>query len=579
MANENGTETTPGQAGRDEDGALAIAQPVDMESSAVGQDRPHIDVSLNRTPIIETPDQALWSAIRNRTNAIGFERYSNFINAVLCEEKEVGRPACDSADIQPSPDDPDISGDIGSPSFTSRRDELNMRPSIYGVDSYQLLKLATQAFLLLESGVVIRGPRDPDTGEFIVPDPGDAEALALEEKNRYHRPVDLGVIQRDLEAYLTQGVGNLDGRSLPYLQRIVSALPSLTSSNKEGLPYCKTILQHRYSCPSLIELIWSYWHEEGMLVQTMNAITMRFQNMRNGPQDPLVNLALDPLRPLSNLMWGFVQDERSRLNIQRRNYEYQNHYGVNLIGKAVDKIEPADSRSKFIEAFHNLLHRTAMFYREDDDTTVIADAFSLLNSLREVHLILAEGAHNQFGDLPWTARVEMLTMEWLLARPEMREFIRGRHSVPYQETWMGAVDDMKRLQGWTDVTITHFRELGVHGEQILLAIRYADWIVENDQERARNWARYWRPEIQRYLHAYFATTGVDLTADVTDTRNVADRYLQPSVHLKNRLPSHQEQKSLPSARSAGKLGELTNDYLDLPVPRRRNRLLARNRDD
>jgi len=39
---------------------------------------------------------------------------------------------------------------------------------------------------------------------------------------------------------------------------------------------------------------------------------------------------------------------------------------------------------------------------------MIADAFPVLNALREVHLLLAEGAHNQYGDLPWTARHEML---------------------------------------------------------------------------------------------------------------------------------------------------------------------------
>ena len=98
---------------------------------------------------------------------------------------------------------------------------------------------------------------------------------------------------------------------------------------------------------------------------------------------------------------------------------------------------------------------------------MIADAFPLLNALKDVHLILAEGAHNQFGDLTWTARAEMMTIQWMLARPEMREFLRGRYMVPYQEEWMGAVDSMKKLQGWTDTTITHFYELAVTGERIL----------------------------------------------------------------------------------------------------------------
>ena len=36
--------------------------------------------------------------------------------------------------------------------------------------------------------------------------------------------------------------------------------------------------------PCLLELIWSYWHEEAMLVQTTNAIALRFQNV--APQRP-----------------------------------------------------------------------------------------------------------------------------------------------------------------------------------------------------------------------------------------------------------------------------------------------------
>ena len=157
------------------------------------------------------------------------------------------------------------------------------------------------------------------------------------------------------------------------------------------------------------------------------------------------------------------------------------------MGKAVSDLNPADTRSKFIEAFHNLLSAAARFFKEDSDTTVIADAFPLLNALKEVHLILAEGAHNQFGDLTWTARAEMMTIQWMLARPEMKEFLRGRYMVPYQEEWMGAVDSMKKLQGWTDTTITHFYELAVTGERILLSIRYGDWSdIENIEDQAKN---------------------------------------------------------------------------------------------
>jgi hypothetical protein len=92
---------------------------------------------------------------------------------------------------------------------------------------------------------------------------------------------------------------------------------------------------------------------------------------------------------------------------------------------------------------------------------------------------------------------------------------------------MGQVDTMKKLQGWTDTTITHFHELALFGEQILLSIRYADWIAINEEEHAKNWARYWKAEIQTYIHAYRAATGIDLTSE-----NV--NFDPPAVHLQRR---------------------------------------------
>src|SRR5262249_53222652 len=183
------------------------------------------------------------------------------------------------------------------------------------------------------------------------------------------------------------------------------------------------------------------------------------------------------------------------------------------------------------ESFHNLLYLAHVFFKEDDDTTVIADGFPLLNSLRETHLLLAEGAHNQFGDLPSAARSEMLIMQWLLARPDMREFLGGRIMVPYEEDWMDRVDTMKSLHGWTDVTITHFRDMAVYGEQIVLSVRYGNWSTANDPQQAANWARYWRPEIQRYVHAYRAATGIDLTERPDAT--------MPSVLLQRRVTAQQ----------------------------------------
>lgn len=480
-----------------------------------GPSGPPFSVSLSRSSVTVGDDVALWSAIRNRTEAIRGDRYEAFIRRVLCGVSVDDRAVCGDGD--------QYGGGIAQ-AIQTKREELLASSTGYGVDAYNLLKYATQAFLLLETGVVLKGVRDPGDGTH--DDFEDPRVGGLD-------------LQSRLNTYLG---GNV---ALPYLDRIVTALGIQPG---ERNPFCNGALTFRFTCPSMLELIWSYWHEEGMLVQTMNAICMRFQN-RRGPsdRDPLANLEIDPLRPLNNLLWGYIQDEYNRLTVPRRAYEYDHHYGLKLVGKAVPELRSADSRSKFIEAFHNLLSRTAEFYREDADTTVVADGFALLSALRDVHLVLAEGAHNQFGDLPWTARAEMLMMQFMLGRPEIREFLRGRAMVPYSETWMGQVDTMKKLQGWSDTTITHFRNLAVYGEQILLSVRYGDWNdAALDQDSAKVWARYWRPEIQGYIHAYLAATGVDLSEDIVDSRKAPARYVQPSTLLQNRLAT-QGTRDLPSA--------------------------------
>jgi hypothetical protein len=488
-------------------------------------------VTLQRTGTFPTDDQALWVAIRNRTSALDFARYQTFINRVFCIDKTLDINSVGTA--------------FGAlETRTPMQALLAQNPvqprqfSIFGPYAYIILKLATQVFLTLECGVFIK---DRDLlGDLL---DIDKERIRLEDPT---------VTFEDLKERLKDYLLAFDNHPiLPYLDRIVANLLSLDQNDiREVLPYCFGILQHRLTAPSLQELIWSYWHEEGMLIQTMNTIALRFQNRRGSQRDPLIELELDPLRPLNNLIWGFIQDEHNRLTVPRRAAEYHHHYGLSLVGRATATVMPADTRSKFIEAFHNLLYRTALFYKEDADTTVIAEAFPLLNALKEVHLIMAEGAHNQFGDLPWTSRCEMLTMQWMLARPEMREFLRGRYMVPYQEEWMGAVDSMKRLQGWTDTTVTHFHELAITGERILLSVRYGDWVdIENIQEQAKNWARYWKPEVQRYIHGFQAVTGVDLTADVVDTRDAAIRFVQPSILLQRRLEQQRAALALPARRA------------------------------
>lgn len=441
-----------------------------------------VGVRLHRTASDPTLDQALWVAIRSRARALSFERYQDFMNRALnFEERRFEVP-----DVIPE----DARGHV-------LRDLNELGIHMHGVAAYQVLKHLTELFLLLECGVRIQHEGS---------DRFDPEL----ESRRLGRHYTLHEMEERLRDYLGERA------QLPYITRVVRA--SFPEYLREGVDG-RMIGARRINEPCLIELIWSYWMEEGMLVQTINAITRRFQNIRAvGDRDPLTHLEIDPLRPLNNLLWGYIQDELNRLSVRRRAYEYNHHYGLTLYGKATAGMQAADNRSKFLEAFHNLLHQTAIFFKEDFQTTVIADGFPLLNSLREVHLILAQGAHNQFGDLPWTARVEMMLTQYMLARPEIRSFLQGRVMVPYREAWESQVDTMKTMQGWTDVTVSNFRDLAVYGEQLLLSIRYGDWIADNDEYSAINWARFFRPEIQGYLHAYRAATGIDLTADLSSDR-------------------------------------------------------------
>jgi len=492
-------------------------------------------VTLTRSASPPTQDQSLWTAIRNRTDALGFNRYNAFIHRLLCEGTDTGTATCGAPST--TPDQGTINGNIGSigtPSIDDRIEDLINRPSIYGVDAYQLLKLATQAFLLFEGGVAIEPPRIG----------GNANNLELEEESRLGRPITLKQARDQLEQYLATQIGTIGGRGLPYLKRVVDALIP-AGNRKEDSPFCENTLRNRLRCPALIELIFNYWLEQGALVQTMNAVLLRFQNRRRAERDPLVNLALDPLRPLANLLWGRLQDEPQHLSVSRRAHEYRYAYGLSLFGRAVADIAPVESREQFIESFHTLLHKAAEFYAADAITTVVADGFPLLQALKDLHLVLAESANNQFDELKRQARIEALADQFLLARPEMREFLRGRAMVPYAEAWMGQVDTMKRMQGWMpNLSVSHFHILATTGEQLLLSVRFGDWTAVIDQAAAVNWARYWKPEVQNYLHSYAAVTGVDLAADVNDVRRAEDRNAQPSVHLRNRMLAQQGRAAL-----------------------------------
>ena len=460
-------------------------------------------VTLRRTQAEPRDMEIVWTAIDAHSEAISFNNYVDFLDGVVCQP-----------------------GSRDTLLRDSQRNSLTLCRHVPGADLYQFLRTATEAFLLLNCGICPNTGSPPRTTTF---------GMNISEAgfDTLQPPPQLTLEQA------REALGNFLGNTgNNYLELVVrGAFPG--GAVQLGDRFCLALENERLDAPCLLELIWSYWMEEGMLNQTIAAITRRFQNVRRpGPGlDPLAELEMDPLRPLNPFVWGYLQDEPNRLSVVRRAYEYNHHYGLTLYGRAIPPLRPADPRSRFLEGFHNLLRQAAAFYKEDDDTTVIADAFPVLNSLREVHLLLTEGAHNQFRDLPWQARAEMMLQQWLLSRREMREFLRGRYMVDYPEGWMGAVDAMKRLQGWTDTSVLHFRDLARSGERILLSIRYANW-NDAEQDDARAWLRHFRDDVQRYIHAYFTATGVNLSDAVVEVRSRTDaRYLQPSYHLRNRLLS------------------------------------------
>lgn len=517
-----------------------------------------LTVQLTRTAKFAEADILLWYIIRKSSEGLSFNNYKAFMDCLLCGD------ASGLADL----DDFERQRMAGPKRLEAASLARRRFLPFTDTDAYRILKVATEAFITVNCAIPLE---ETEFARFREANQLEIDALptllnaqfsgdlADAFWNTYLQSINgvtsrtipyLALIRRKLAGtpVIDNFFGNLD-RNRRY-QGGSSPLAPLTDNGCGDLE-CYGILMEKLAAPCFLELIWSYWHEEGMLVQTMNALSRRFQNVR-GPadRDPLTMIEIDPLRPLNNLLWGYVQDEQHRLSVLRRAYEYDHHYGLTLEGKAVPQLRPADSRSRFVEAFHNLLTLVSAFYKQDDDNTVAADAFPILKALEDLHLLLSEGAHNQFGDLPTTARVEMLMQQWLLARPEFREVLPRRIMVAYPEPWMDSVDAMKRLQGWTDTSVLHFRHLGVYGERVLLSIRFGDWSNTNQPDRAALWARFFRADIQGYIHAYRTVTGVDLAADATMVQQRELIATSPSVLLRKRLLTGRPQAALPAPTTA-----------------------------
>lgn len=466
-------------------------------------------------------DVALWLVIKKSTDDLSFSNFYNFVETLF------------------SGDENDISADLRD---TFKGLQKRRSSPFMNVDIYEGLKIAAEAFVM--TNCMVDQVFTPEDVEELKQRIRVVDGIPNPEQVKFHlerlkTKVNGGPGMLPVVAIINNKVNVVKPAfNLKAITRNVKLRSAVeaTTWEDDNYDYSYERISEKLTHPCYIELIWSYWHEESMMVQGLHTVCRRFQNIRSmGKNDPLANLEIDPLRPLNNLLWGYIQDEQHRLSVRRRAFEYNHQYGVSLIGEAAREMRFADPRSKFIEAFHTLLNLASRFYKQADDMTVKPDGFPILNGLRETHLILSEGMHNQYGDLPSTSRSEMLLEQYMLSRPEFREFLPIRTMVAYPEPWMDRVAALNQLMGFTKTSVLHFNYMAVFGEKIMLSIRFSDWATADRRaDEAANWANFWRPEIQAYIHSYRAATGVDLSADGVAAGQRVD-VQQPSVHLYNRL--------------------------------------------
>jgi hypothetical protein len=268
-----------------------------------------------------------------------------------------------------------------------------------------------------------------------------------------------------------------------------------------------------------IELLWCYWHEVGGLNEAIIQICSRYAGELRGKagRSALARFDVSPLHSVSDLLSGLIQDFRGRgiTAPRERSLEYLHQYGLTTISSPEVGRVSADPRSRFLGTYHSLLNTAAQFYKQYDDRFVNEDARPVLNALRQLHLILAEGAHNRFAALTEQVRVEMMVFQRILAKDEFRQFLGGRLLLPLPEPWMDRLESLRTTLQWGDVSITEFNNLANTGEGILLTVRYGPFNPRAiEPEPARDWALALRDEIMQYIHSYKAVTGEDLSNPV-----------------------------------------------------------------
>src|SRR5690606_24371059 len=113
---------------------------------------------------------------------------------------------------------------------------------IHGVGAYELLKTATQVFLLLEAGTVL-SEFERHTNQPLY----DAD----EEERRTGEFLTFSEAEARLATYL-------GANRLPYIQRVLNT--AFVGRAPQDRIFCPGFLVQRADRPLMLELIWSYWH-------------------------------------------------------------------------------------------------------------------------------------------------------------------------------------------------------------------------------------------------------------------------------------------------------------------------------
>ena len=485
-----------------------------------------IGVSLERSDIPRTTDVALWEVIRESTHAVSFSRYSDFIDWVIGGKTPPWHllDSQETASVQEGRQEIETIGARRSLPFPD-------------IEPYRLLKVATEVFLMASSGVVLE---DQDFSDLSVQ---DAARTGLSSS-------DYGGLWA---AYLERVNGS---QTLPYLNLIRRKLQEadlIPNKQRQQTEIAYGILKDKLVRPSFLELIWSYWHEQGMLVQTLN------EYRRALPESPWPRAARPPCgarhRPAAAVEQPALglYPGRAAPSVRR---PARLRVRPPLRAHALREGRPPDPRGRQPVAIPGGVPQPPTpdgrllqgGRRHDDQGRPVPGPQRAQRGAPAAH-----GGAVQPVRRPAVDRPPGDADAAVAARaPGVPIVPADRVMVAYPEPWMDRVDSMKKMQGWTEVSVRHFRDLGVTGEPILLSIRFGNWSVTIDPNQAGNWARFWRQEIQWYIESYHTVTGIDLSSDMSDVRaaeTAAARSQQPSVHIGRRMARQQRSNGRDNGRS------------------------------